>query len=740
MSTMTIGDTSAIPFARRDLEILPVEYQGQPYWTIKDPIALRYFQLREEEHFILCLLDGRCVQERLSLDEIIARFEQRFAPRRLRRTELAGFLTMLHREGLVASAAPGQGEQLLIRDRTRRWQGRLSALGNVLAIRLPGINPDRILSAIIPRLEWLFSPACLVTALLLIGVAATVALVNSRELIARLPRLTEFFGPGNLLWLAVSLAIVKSLHELGHAVTCKHFGGECHRLGIMLLVFTPALYCDVSDAWMFPNRWRRIAVSAAGVAVELVLAAAATLVWSMTQPGWINSLSLNVMVVCSVSTLLINGNPLLRYDGYYVLADWLGTPNLQQQASAALRRSAAWLLAGVELDQPRYLAEPRPVVLWSYAIAATIYRAFVMVAVLLVIDAALRPHGLSAVSLLIGLLVLASIAAGPVARTAGFLRRPALRKQVKGRWLLTSTLLLAAIIALVLAVPLPARISAPAITRPVDGRQVFVTTPGVLTAASAAGRHVAAGERIAQLANHKLELEIAELASREAQQRLQVEHLALRQHHDSTLADQLPAAEKRLSDLTQQLAQRRRDYARLAVVSPIDGTVLPPPKRAAESPGDELTTFTGTPLDPQNLGCYLEAGTLLGTIADPQRQEALAMVAESDIQGLREGQSVRIAFSQLPGQVWRGRVREISRLRSDELPPQMIADRMIPLEAGPDGRAHPAQKCFQVAVELEPRESVSLVGAIGWARIEIDPQPLGLRLYRALRGTLRTPW
>ena len=188
-----------------------------------------------------------------------------------------------------------------------RWQSRWSALGNVLAIRLPGINPDRMLTAIVPWLAWLFSPACLALALILITAASVLVAVNFGALIERLPRFHEFFGPGNLVWLAVSLALVKTLHELGHAVTCKHFGGECNRLGIMLLVFTPALYCDVSDAWMFRDWRRRIAVSAAGVVVELVLAALATLLWSMTQPGWINALSLNVMFVCSVSTLVING-------------------------------------------------------------------------------------------------------------------------------------------------------------------------------------------------------------------------------------------------------------------------------------------------------------------------------------------------------------------------------------------------------------------------------------------------
>jgi len=715
--------------------IVPIAYRGEPFWTIKDPVALRYFQLRDEERFILGLLDGR-----LSLDEIIARFEERFAPRRLARTELAGFLALLHREGLVAATALGQGEQLLARDRSRRWQSWLTTLGNVLAIRLPGINPDRFLTAIAPRLAWLFSPACLALALFLIAAAAAIVIVNFGVLSERLPRFREFFGPGNLIWLAIALALVKTLHELGHAVTCKRFGGECNRMGIMLLVFTPALYCDVSDAWMFRDRWRRIAVSAAGVTVELVLAALATLVWTMTQPGWINALALNVMFVCSVGTLLINGNPLLRYDGYYVLADWLGTPNLQQQASAAVRRGLAWLLAGVTLDQPRFLAEPGPVVLWSYAIGSTIYRGLVIVGILWVLNAALAPLGLGTISLVIGAIVLAAVAAGPISRTASFASNPTLRRQIRSRWLLCSLLLVAGILAAVALIPFPARVTAPAITRPMDGRQVYVPTGGLLEFVKPAGERVAAGQTVAQLANRRLELDVAELASLEAQQRLQASHLALRQHRDPKLADQLPAAQKRLADFTEQLAQRRRELARLTLVAPISGTVLAPPARIANPDDDSLPPLRGTPQEPQNLGCYLEAGTLLCTIGDPRQLEALAIVAEADIQGLREGQRVRLAVHQLPGEIWNGRVHQIARLQSDELPPQIIAERLIPLTAASDGRVRPSGSYYQVAVALDPRDDLPLVGAVGWAKIEVDPQPLWLRAYRGLRGTLRTPW
>ena len=154
--------------------------------------------------------------------------------------------------------------------------------------------------------------------------------------------ISSIFSLRNVGWLALSVVVAKTLHELGHALACRHFGGECHELGILLLVFLPCLYCNVSDAWMFDSRWRRVAVDVAGMYVELVLAAICTFLWWFSVPGWFNSVCFNLMIVCSLNTLLFNGNPLLRYDGYYLLSDLLEVPNLR----AAVGRGTAADLFG----------------------------------------------------------------------------------------------------------------------------------------------------------------------------------------------------------------------------------------------------------------------------------------------------------------------------------------------------------------------------------------------------------
>jgi hypothetical protein len=157
-----------------------------------------------------------------------------------------------------------------------------------------------------------------------------------------------------VLDVAATMAVVKVLHEFGHGLSCKKFGGECHEIGFMLLVFTPCLYCNVSDSWMLPNKWKRVWIGAGGIYVEMILASLAAFVWFFTESGTtVNDLCLNMMFLNVVSTVLVNGNPLLRFDGYYILMDMLEIPNLRQKSTEVLKRWFQKTCLGLELqDDP----------------------------------------------------------------------------------------------------------------------------------------------------------------------------------------------------------------------------------------------------------------------------------------------------------------------------------------------------------------------------------------------------
>ena len=173
---------------------------------------------------------------------------------------------------------------------------------------------------------------------------------------AKLPNYHEFFSFKTVVYLWAALAVVKVIHEFGHGLSCKRFGGEVHEMGALFLCLSPALYCNVSDAWTLPNKWHRIIISGAGIYVELIIAAIATFVWWNTpsQP-FVNNLALSLMVVCSVSTVVFNANPLMRYDGYYVLADWLEIPNLREKSNRYLTNLFLEHCLGIEVQPEAYM-------------------------------------------------------------------------------------------------------------------------------------------------------------------------------------------------------------------------------------------------------------------------------------------------------------------------------------------------------------------------------------------------
>jgi putative peptide zinc metalloprotease protein len=255
---------------RPDLIVTPVTTGGSATWVVKDPVTMEHFQFTTEEYALLDWL-----RQPLSIGELRRRFAERFPPQTISPQSLWEFLGRLHSAGLVVGDGPGQGHerfQRMRRDRARRWA--MSWTG-VLAIRFRGLDPDAFLTFAHNRLRWLFSPASLLVMLAVVVCAASLVVGHMDEFRARLPEVSALFDSRNVVVMLLSIGAVKVLHELGHALTCKHFGGEVHELGFMLLVFSPCLYCDVSDSWRLPGKWPRIAVAAGGMLVEIVLAAIA---------------------------------------------------------------------------------------------------------------------------------------------------------------------------------------------------------------------------------------------------------------------------------------------------------------------------------------------------------------------------------------------------------------------------------------------------------------------------------
>ncbi len=396
------------------------------------------------------------------------------------------------------------------------------------------------------------------------------------------------------------------------------------------------------------------------------------------------------------------------------------------------------MIAGVSDNPPRLATEPPLPLLLGYAVASTLYRWLVIAGILWILYVALAPHGLTVLAGLLAIVVVGTAVTTPLIPLCRFLGDPGRRATVQIPRLVAW---LAALILCGIALfftPLPYRPAVPVILRAQNASRVYVTTPGILEAGVRPGTTVTADQQLAQLGNHDLEFEVVTLTARRNQQRLHLEQLRLRRHDVPSLGNQLPAAEKVLADLEQQLIQRDRELQRLALVSPVAGTVIPPRSRPPQRTPGELASYAGTPLDEANLGCYLETGTLFCLVGDPQRTEAVALVDESIAPHVRPGQHARIQFNEAPGTYVSGHVVRISQLSASDLPPELLAAGEIALEKGV-GSVRPQGNYYEAVIELQSPATPLLMHAPGKAAIEVDPQPLSARLYRSIRSVFRLP-
>jgi len=731
--SLVSSSSRKLPIRKRpDLRARRQRYQGRLYWVVKDPVGLQYYRFEEEEYAILQMLDGQS-----SLDDIAERFEREFPPQTIRPEELQQFIGMLHRSGLVITDAEGQGKQLIKRRNERRRQELLGTLTNVLAIRFKGFDPDRILNAIYPFLRWFFTVPALVACILLGLSALALILVQFDVFHSRLPSFHSFFRAQNWFWLAVTLAVTKILHEFGHGLSCKHFGGECHEIGVMFLVLTPCLYCNVSDSWMLPNRWHRAAIGAAGMYVELVLASIATFVWWFTEPGPLNYFSLNVMFISSVSTVLFNANPLLRYDGYYILSDILEIPNLRQKASTILNRKMGKWFLGLEEPEDPFLPQRKQWLFATYTVAAAIYRWVIVFSILYFLNKVFEPYGLKIIGQMIALAAAYGLVIHPLVKLYKFFSVPGRLGKVKRARMYASMLVCVVILGGIGFIPLPSHVYCPLEVQARQAESVYVAVDGILEKVFVRpGERVVAGQPLAQLRNVDIELDIARLTGQRDTLEAQLEGLQRISLEDRRASAEVRAVAEQLASVREQLAQREADLQKLRLVAKRSGMVLPTPlqeRRADEE--KHLSTWSGSPFDPENLGATLVTGTKFCQIGEPNRLEAHLVIDQNDVDLLRKevGQRVEIMLNQSAEHVYISKLERVvgETLKTTPKALSSLHGGPVPTQMDASGAPRPLSPKVIGVAPLPEHDPYGLlrIGLVGQAKITTQPRTLWDRIY-----------
>ncbi len=715
---------------RPDLVFVETKHKNESAVVVKDPVSLKYHRLRPDEFFVLQLLDGNA-----SLQDIREQYENRFAPSRVSLSQLNQLLFRFHQSGLTISDALMQGDRLVDRRQSEKRQRIMQHVSGILFIRFPGVDPEPLLRRIYPLVRPLLGFLGGLAAAVLCLAALLLFVTQWSEFRAQLPEMHQWLRLQSVLLLMLVIGCTKILHELGHAILCKHFGGECHQIGPMLLVFAPALYCDTSDSWMLPNRFQRAAVGLAGIGTEVVLAAIATFVWVWTAPGLTHTIAMNVMLVCSVSTLLFNGNPLLRYDGYYVLSDLCDVANLMQRSSTALSSRLGRMFFGIT----EATAEEDDGNIWllAYAFLATFYRWALTLLILWIVSIMLRPYGLESIGQMLCLLAAVGLLWTALRSPLRFLRNPARRRYIR----LNRTLVSCGVLALLIFTmtwPIPSGVSAPGRIVPRSETPVYIATSGRLASLLAQpGTLVRKGDEIARLINHDVHLRYLQAKGRyDAQQQL-VESIKRSRFELAEAANELPAAKALLEELGKQLETRKQRFAGLSLTSPATGrltSLARRPEPAAASTADEyrLVGWSGFPTEKKNEGCFLDSGTELMSVVNDDNWDAELILNQSQVQRIEVGNRVKLVLEANPSTPIDGIVKQISRT-------QWTAEQSGQRQDDPGAvrRDQPAETSYVVRVQLAAKELTMISGATVTSRIEAGEMSVFARIKRVLSSLLR---
>jgi putative peptide zinc metalloprotease protein len=317
------------PRLRAHVAIHRQQFRGEVWYVVQDHQTGRFHRLSPAAHHAVCLMDGRRTVQRIW--EVVG---DRLGEDQPTQEEMVRLLALLHSADLLLGEFPPDMDELADRSQALGRSALLIKLRNPMALRLPLIDPERFLSATMPLVRPLFSRAGFGAWLALVLAGLTLTVMHWPALVDNIS--DQAFSARNLLLLVAVYPLLKTLHELGHAYATKAWGGEVHEMGVMFLVLVPVLYVDASASTAFREKWRRALVGGAGIMVEMALAAAAIILWVNVEPGFVRALAFNTALIGGVSTLLFNGNPLLRFDGYYVLSDLIEIPNLATRSNKYL--------------------------------------------------------------------------------------------------------------------------------------------------------------------------------------------------------------------------------------------------------------------------------------------------------------------------------------------------------------------------------------------------------------------
>ncbi len=688
------------PRLRSHVKIHRHHYRGELWYVLEDRVSRRMHRFNTVAHYLIGLMDGR-----RTVQEIWDSAAERFDDDAPTQDETIRLLGQLHSAEVLQSEVTPDVAELLRRARKGKPKTWVQNLRSPLSMRFPLFDPDRFLARWLSRYRPLFGRVGLAVWCVVVGTALFVGAAHWDELSKDFS--DRVLAPQNLLLMWLVFPVLKLCHELGHACATKAWGGEVHEMGIMLLVLMPIPYVDASAATAFTQMRRRLLVGAAGMVVELFIASLALFLWLEVQPGLFRAVLYNIMLIAGISTVVFNANPLLRYDGYYMLADLIQIQNLRNRGQQYLGYLVESRLFGLKLPEPEASrGEKRWFVF--YTVTSFVYRAFVMLAIALFVATQYMIVGV-----VLALWALAASVVVPAARGVGYLAFHARLRRHRGRALGATAAVLGALAVLLFVVPLPHWTRAEGVIWvPIDA-QVRAGADGfVRRIVPAPGAMVGRGSPLLVADNPEFEPKIRVLQAQVQllEARAQAELMVDRVRWEITREE--------IKATREELEHVRRLREDLTVLSPTSGTFV-------------LSVAAGDLPDR-----FLRKGQEIGYVIPAATVTARVLVSQDDIDLVRMRiAQVRVKLAGRMYETFDATVRREVPAASNKVTNLAMSSAgggQAPLHAQDPQKPKTLDTWFEFELEL-PATRAFVLGEHVYARFEHEAEPVAWRIYRSVR-------
>lgn len=688
------------PEVRSHAQIHRHVYRGQDWYVLQDHSAGRYHRFSPEAYQIIGMMDGR-----LSLDQIWSLACERLGDNMPTQEEVIGLLGQLHRADALKTDIPPDNAEISERRKQERSTRYWGQIRSPLSIKIPLLDPERFLQATLP----LMRPLLGWFGFALWGLVVIWALSLVGPNWASLTRdvADRVFAMENLILIWFIYPLVKIFHEFGHAYMVKKWGGEVHEMGVMFLVLMPIPYVEASASLAFRDKYRRMLVGAAGILVELFLAALALIAWAHMEPGPLRAVAYNILLICGVSTLLFNGNPLLRFDAYYVLSDLIEIPNLGARGNRYLGYLLQRYVIGVKEERSPAYTPGEARWMGCYALAAFIYKIFISVRIILFVAGKFFVIGI-----LMAIWSAANMVLLPMYKITKTWLSEARLEPYRPRALALLVLLIGTLVLVAGFIPCPAFTVAEGIVWAPDKTRVYASANGFIKRVVVApGSMVAAGDLLFESTDPELDLEVAILQAQRSEYEARLRASLVEERTEvEILRDEIA----RIDGELERALERRHD---LKIFSPANG-------RFQVQKSDDLPDR------------FVIRGTLLGYVVDAEHVVARVVVLQEEIDQIRystTGVEARLSgnlMSVLPA-----RIDRVVPAASKELPSMALS-----IEGGGaialDPKSEETPKAFKTFFQFEislPDAVADRIGERVIVRFILQPEPLVKRWFRQVR-------